>query len=137
MKASKKQKKANRNKAKWSFAELHSFMDYKAVLNSSLAVKVPAHFTSQCCPKCGHVSKENRPNKGLMFVCKCCDYKLHADLVGARNIALRALLIRQDWMSTGVLSASPNVSDSETKANNLQRFLALRWSLDASSDRAR
>ncbi len=133
-KASKKQRRANRNKAKWSFAELHSFIDYKAVLNNSLAVKVPAQYTSQCCPLCGHVSKENRPNKGLTFDCKCCGYKLHADLVGARNIALRALLIRQDWMSTGVLSASPNVSDEETKAKNLQRFLELRWSLDASSD---
>ncbi|MDJ0615673.1 MAG: transposase [Calothrix sp. MO_192.B10] len=136
-KASKKQKKANRNKAKWSFAELHSLIDYKAVINSSLAVKVPAHYTSQCCPKCGYVSKENRPNKGLTFHCKCCGYKLHADLVGARNIALRTLLIRQDWMSTGSLSASPNVSDSEAKAKNLQRFLELRWSPDTSSDRAR
>ncbi|MGK7959707.1 RNA-guided endonuclease InsQ/TnpB family protein [Crocosphaera sp.] len=132
-KASKKQRRANRNKAQWSFAELHSFVDYKAVLNNSLAVKVPAHYTSQMCPKCGHVSKENRPNKGLIFDCKCCHYKLHADLVGARNIALRALLIRQDWMSTGILSASPNVSDVEAKAKDLQKFLELRWSLDASS----
>ncbi len=132
--ASKKQRRANRNKAKWSFAELHSFVDYKAVLNNSLAVKIPAHYTSQCCPKCGHVSKENRPNKGLTFDCKCCGYKLHADLVGARNVALRALLVRQDWMSTGILSASPNVSGVEAKAKNLQRFLELRWSLDASPD---
>ncbi len=133
-KASNKQRKANRNKAKWSFAQLHFFIDYKAVLNHSLAVKVAAHYTSQCCPKCGHVSKENRPNKGLTFDCKCCSYKLHADLVGGRNIALRALLIRQDWMSTGVLSASPNVSDVEAKAKDLQRFLELRWSLDTSLD---
>ncbi len=135
--ASKKQRRANRNKAKWSFAELHSFVDYKAVLNYSLAVKIPAHYTSQCCPKCGHISQENRPNKGLTFDCKCCGYKLHADLVGARNVALRALLVRQDWMSTGILSASPNVSGVEAKAKNLQRFLELRWSLDANPDRAR
>jgi IS605 OrfB family transposase len=133
-KASKRQRRANRNKAKWSFAELHSFIDYKAVLNNSLAVKVPAHYTSQCCPKCGHVSRNNRPNKGLVFDCECCSYKLHADLVGARNIALRALLVRQDWMGTGILSASPDVSDAEAKAKNLQRFLELRWSLDTSSD---
>jgi hypothetical protein len=30
----------NRNAEKWSFAELHSFIDYKAVLAGSLAVKV-------------------------------------------------------------------------------------------------
>lgn len=132
--ASKKQRKANRNKAKWSFAELHFFIDYKAVLNNSLAIKVPAQYTSQMCPKCGHVSKENRPNKGLNFDCKCCGYKLHADLVGARNVALRALLVRQDWTSTGILSASPNVSDDEAKARNLSRFLELRWSSDTSPD---
>lgn len=132
--ASKKQRKANRNQAKWSFAELHSFIDYKAVLNDSLAIKVPAQYTSQMCLKCGHVSKENRPNKGLDFECQCCGYKLHADLVGARNIALRALLVRQDWASTGILSASPDVSNDETKAKNLCRFLELRWSSDTSPE---
>src|SRR4028118_1041126 len=49
--ASKKQRRANRNKAKWSFAELHSFIDYKALLNGGLAVKVLADYTSQSCPK--------------------------------------------------------------------------------------
>jgi len=133
-KASKKQRKANRNKAKWSFAELHSYIDYKANLNGSLVTKVPAHYTSQSCVKCGHTSRANRPNKGLLFRCECCGYQLHADLLGSRNIALRALLVRQDWMSTGILSASPNMSDDETKAEILQRFSELRWSLDASSD---
>ncbi|MCG5060501.1 MAG: transposase [Limnoraphis sp. WC205] len=133
-KASKKQRKANRNKAKWSFAELHSFIDYKAVLNQSLAVKVPAQFTSQMCPRCGYISKKNRPNQGLTFKCECCGYTLHADLVGARNVAMRTLLVRQDWASTGILSVSPDVSDEETKAKNLQRFLELRWSPDTSPD---
>ncbi|MEQ9671630.1 MAG: zinc ribbon domain-containing protein [Coleofasciculus sp. G2-EDA-02] len=31
------------------------------------------------CPCCGHTSKENRPNKGLTFVCQQCSYTLHAD----------------------------------------------------------
>ena len=47
--ASKKQRRANRNKAKWSFAELHGYIDYKANLNGSLATKVPPHYTSQSC----------------------------------------------------------------------------------------
>ncbi len=134
--ASKKQRKANRNKAKWSFAELHSYIDYKANLSGSLATKVSAHYTSQSCVKCGHTSKANRPNKGLLFRCECCGYELHADLLGSRNIALRTLLVRQDWMSTGVLSASPDVSKDETKAEILQRFSELRWTLDASPNLA-
>lgn len=135
-KASIKRRKANRNKAKWSFAELHNCIGYKAILNNSIAIKISAHYTSQSCPCCGHTSRENRPNKGLNFSCVSCGYQLHADLVGARNIALRALLIRQDWMSTGFLSATPNVTSDEAKAIDLQRFLELRWSLVASSDKS-
>ncbi len=40
--ASLKQRKAKRNKSKWAFAQLHGYIDYKAILSSSLAVKVPA-----------------------------------------------------------------------------------------------
>jgi IS605 OrfB family transposase len=130
-KASKKQRRANSNKLRWSFAELHGFIDYKAVLSGSLAVKVDAHYTSQACPCCGHTSKENRPNKGLTFVCQQCGYTLHADLVGARNVALRVLLSRQDWESTGLLSAVPDASGDEAKTDYLLRYSGLRWSQDA------
>jgi putative transposase len=74
----------------------------------------------------------NRPNKGLIFRCECCNHEIHSDLAGARNIALRTLLVRQDWTSTGALSARPNVSKVETKAEILQRFSELRWTSDAS-----
>jgi IS605 OrfB family transposase len=130
-KASKKQRRANSNKARWSFAELHGFIDYKAVLSGSLAVKVDAHYTSQACPCCGHTSKENRPNKGLIFVCQQCGYSLHADLVGARNVALRVLLSRQDWESTGRISAVPDASGDEAETDYRLRYSGLRWSQDA------
>jgi IS605 OrfB family transposase len=133
-KASKKQRKANTNKAKWSFAELHGFIDYKSVLSGSMAVKVDAHYTSQACPCCGHTSKENRPNKGLTFVCQQCGYTLHADLVGARNVALRVLLSRQEWESTGRFSAVLDASGEETKTDYRLRYSGLRWSQDAIPD---
>jgi IS605 OrfB family transposase len=132
-KASKKQRRANRHASKWAFAELHAFLDYKARLSASLCIKVDADYTSQMCPRCGYTSKANRPEKGLLFACQQCQYRLHADLVGARNISLRALLIRQDWMRTGLLSVGPDVSDREAKAARLSRYAELRWSLDASS----
>jgi IS605 OrfB family transposase len=102
--ASKKHRRANRNKAKWSFAELYGYIDYKAHLNGSLATKVPARYTSQTCVKCGDTSKAKRPNQGLLFSCECCGYELDSDLLGSRDIALRTLLVRQYWMSTGTLS---------------------------------
>jgi putative transposase len=131
-KASLKQRKANATYSKWSFAELHSMIAYKALLNGSMAIKVDAHYTSLACPMCGHTCDANRPNKGLLFVCQNCHYTLHADLVGARNITMRTLLIRQDWMSTGQLSVAPDVSSVEAKAARLSRYAELRWNLDTS-----
>jgi putative transposase len=145
-----KARRANRHASKWTFAELHGMIAYKAVLSgSSLAIKVDPHYTSQTCPVCGYTSKQNRPKKGLLFICqnRQCPhrqqrtggqpYTLHADLVGARNIAMRTLLTRQDWVRTGVLSVRPDVSDAETKATRLNRFAELRWSSDTSPSRNR
>ncbi len=132
-KASVKQRKANATSSQWSFAELHRMIAYKALQQESMAINVDADYTSQACPLCGHTCHENRPGKGLLFVCQNCHYTLHADLVGARNITMRTLLIRQDWVSTGGLSVSPDGSDREAKAARLRRYAELRWSPDPSS----
>jgi predicted transposase len=131
--ASKKQRRANRHASKWAFAQLHSYIAYKALLSSSMALKIDAYCTSQACPRCGYTSPAHRPNKGLLFLCQNCHFALHADLVGARNITLRTLLIRQDWMSTGTLSVCPDVSCDEAKAERRRRYSELRWSTDTSS----
>jgi putative transposase len=140
---SKKARRANRHASQWAFAELHGMIAYKAALSkSSLAIKVDPDYTSQACPLCGYTDKRNRPGKGLLFICRneqCLyrlqtgrPYTLHADLVGARTIAMRTFLTRQDWVRTGVLSVRPDVSDRETKAARLARFAELRWSSDTS-----
>ena len=140
---SRKARRANRHASKWAFAELQGLIAYKAALSkSSLAIKVDADYTSQGCPLCGYTDKRNRPGKGLLFRCRneqCPHrqrtgrpYTLHADLVGARNLAMRTLLVRQDWTRTGVLSVRPDASDSEAKAARLARYAELRWSSDAS-----
>ena len=116
---------------------------YEKSSDGSLAVKVDANYTSQACPKCGHTSKGNRPNAGLMFVCEVCGHQGHSDRVASVNIALRTLLVRQDWMSTGALSMRPDgeqaspgasvlldVSDVEVKAARLKRYAELRWNPD-------
>ena len=130
--ASAKQRRANRHASAWAFSELQSYLAYKAVLAGSMAVKVDAYHTSQACPRCGYTSPDNRPEKGLVFMCQACHFTLHADLVGARNISLRTLLARQDWVRTGVLSERPDVSDAEAKAARRQRYAEVRWSLDTS-----
>jgi putative transposase len=131
-KASAKLRRANRRTSKWTFGELQRYLIYKAALVGSMAVKVDAYCTSQACPRCGHTTPENRPGKRLIFICQACGFQLHADLVGARNVALRTLLARQNWASTGVLSERPDVSDDEAKAVWRRRYAELRWSPDTS-----
>jgi transposase len=46
---------------------------------------VPAAFTSQKCPKCGHTCAENRPSRDR-FRCVACGHAGHADNVAAINI---------------------------------------------------
>ena len=141
-KASKKQKKDNKNRSKWSFRELQEMIAYKSNLSGSMSVKIDAHYTSQSCVKCGYVSKENRPNSGLMFICKSCNFKLHSDLVGARNICLRTLVARQDLVTKGLLSktliesdsSDSNVSDIEIKADIFKKYSEMRWSPETKVD---
>jgi IS605 OrfB family transposase len=128
-----KRRRANGHVSKWAFGELQRYLIYKASLAGSKAVKVDAYCTSQACPRCGHTGPENRPAKGLLFMCRACGLQLHADLVGARNIALRTLLARQIWANMGVLSERPDVSGNEAKAVWRQRYAELRWSPDTSS----
>jgi putative transposase len=140
---SRKARRANRHASRWAFAELQSIIAYKAALAGSIAVKVDADYTSKACPICGYLDKKNRPQNGLLFVCQNeqCSYRLHADLVGARNIAMRTFCVRQDWAQTGQLSVAPgslddpDASDEEAKAARLARlarYAELRWSSDAS-----
>ncbi len=133
---SRKARKSNRVYSQWSFAELQSMIAYKAALAGSMAIKVDANYTSKSCPKCGWTSDKNRPEHGLLFHCQNCHYELHADLVGARNITMRTLLLRQDWGKTGHLSVVPDASDKEAKALRLQRYSELRWSPEASPSRS-
>jgi IS605 OrfB family transposase len=127
-----KRRKSNRRVSSWSFADVQSKIAYKTRLSGGVPIWVDADYTSQTCPVCGHVGRENRPQQGLLFVCAHCGHTLHADLVAARNISMRTLLVRQDWARTGRLSAAPEASGDEAKAARLSRYAELRWSLDAS-----
>jgi putative transposase len=144
--ASPKTRRANLHASRWAFAELHDMIAYKAMLAESRAIRVDADYTSQTCPMCGYKDKKNRPQKGLLFICqnKQCSYRLehdraytlHADLIGARNVAMRALCVWQDWAQTGQLSVAPgsrdpDLPDDEAKAARLARlarYAELRWS---------
>lgn len=70
----------------WSFYDLEQKMIYKAHLNHSEVISVPPAFTSQRCPKCGHIHKGNRQKKLHLFRCQSCGYTSNDDRVAAMNI---------------------------------------------------
>jgi putative transposase len=65
-------------------------LTYKQDWNGGMVIKVPPHHTSQKCPSCHHVAKENRLTQAE-FVCVECGYKNNADVVGAINVLTRGL----------------------------------------------
>lgn len=70
----------------WSFYDLEQKLIYKAKQNQSTVIKVDPHYTSQCCPICGHIEKANRDKKMHLFTCKNCGYKSNDDRIGAMNL---------------------------------------------------
>ena len=69
----------------WAFYQLEMFLNYKARLADSEVLKVSAKYTSQRCPKCGAIHKENRKHSRHEYVCDC-GYRANDDLTAARNI---------------------------------------------------
>ncbi|WP_252249432.1 transposase [Clostridium sp. VAP23] len=70
----------------WSFYQFRQLLEYKAQMNESLVIAVNPKFTSQMCPKCGHIEKANRDKKRHIFCCKNCNYKSNDDRIGAMNL---------------------------------------------------
>jgi putative transposase len=70
------------------WGEFRRQLDYKMSWNGGILLAVPPHYTSQTCPCCGHISKDNRQTQA-QFLCVDCSYKNHADVVGAINILAR------------------------------------------------
>jgi putative transposase len=63
-------------------------LEYKQQWCGGEVIAVNPRYTSQTCPECGHVSKQNRPQQAL-FSCVACGYSYHADVVAAENILVR------------------------------------------------
>jgi putative transposase len=108
----------------WSFAQLRTFLAYKAEERGCMVVAVDPRHTSQRCSRCEHKARNNRRSRSR-FLCRSCGFELHADLNAARNIAAkyrasRGIAPTGAPLSTGVSSplrsvvpqhASPEVRD--------------------------
>jgi len=87
VKGRRKQRRAMSN---WSFAQLQSFLAYKAAYCSINVVCVDARYSSQACSRCGHIDKRNRLSQSE-FSCRQCGYSNNADQNAAYNLARRAM----------------------------------------------
>ena len=72
----------------WAFYQLGQFLTYKAHLAGSEVVQASAKYTSQRCPKCGRIWKDNRNHQEHLYICDRCGYKSNDDRIGAMNIQL-------------------------------------------------
>ena len=70
----------------WAYFDLEQKLKYKALKNRQLVVNVDPAYTSQTCPKCGHVAKSNRDKKKHLFCCENCGYTSNDDRIGAMNL---------------------------------------------------
>ena len=70
------------------WGEFRRQLEYKMAWAGGLFIAVPPHHTSQTCPCCGHVAKENRQTQAT-FLCVDCGHAENADVVGAINVLER------------------------------------------------
>ena len=106
----------------WSFYDLEQKLKYKAQRNSCMVINVDPRYTSQCCPKCGHIEKANRDKKLHCFCCKNCGYRANDDRIGAMNLFNLGLQwikeqtenIEGTSLNVGVRSITPRCNDSRS-----------------------
>ncbi len=77
----------------WAFAQLRSFLFYKARLAGVPLHTVDPAYTSRTCsrPECGHCEKANRKSRSE-FVCQKCGHAMNADINAAINISRAAVM---------------------------------------------
>lgn len=69
----------------WAFAQLRTFIEYKAKLRGVTVLIVDPRNTSRTCSACGYCEKANRQSQEK-FRCCSCNHQEHADINAARNL---------------------------------------------------
>lgn len=75
----------NRSILDQGWGEFRRQLEYKQAWRGGIVLAVAPHHTSQTCPCCRYVSKENRKTQAD-FVCIECGFSENADIVGAINV---------------------------------------------------
>ena len=75
----------NRSILQQSWGKFFEMLEYKLKRNGGELIKVNPKYSSQTCPKCGYISKENRKTQAK-FKCVKCGYYGNADYVASVNL---------------------------------------------------
>ena len=92
----------------WSFAQLQTFVRYKAEDRGCTVALVDPRHTSQACSRCGHVARNNRRSQSE-FHCRQCGYATNADRNAALNIAAKYRTAEGMSSGGGASVNGPNV----------------------------
>jgi putative transposase len=77
-----------------------TFLEYKQKWLGGRVIYVDPKHTSQTCPVCHNVSKDNRKTQEA-FACMRCGHLDHADMVGTKNILERGAPLVSLWRELG------------------------------------
>ena len=83
---SKRGKKQKKDLRSWSFYRFEQYLTYKAEEIGSKVINVSPQYTSQRCPECGRIHKQNRNHEKHEYICDICGYRSNDDRIGAMNI---------------------------------------------------
>jgi IS605 OrfB family transposase len=100
----------------WAFAQLGSYLAYKAKQAGVAFVAVDPAYTSQKCHACGWVDQRNRRSQAA-FECGRCGFVGHADHNAAINIATRGV---ERWGEVMRPHAAPTLAPIRAVAASLK-----------------
>jgi len=74
----------NRSILEQGWGIFNNQLKYKASWRGAKVIEIDPKYTSQTCPDCGHVSRDNRKTQAK-FECIDCGHSANADVVGSQN----------------------------------------------------
>ncbi len=88
----------NKSILQQSWGMFFTMLEYKLISKGGRFEKIDPRYTSQECPICNSIAKENRESQSV-FHCKSCHYEAMADYVASVNIKNR-------WINGDCLSSN-------------------------------
>lgn len=107
----KKAKSFNHTLNSWSFYQLKTMIQYKALLAGVPLALIEPAYTSKCCSRCGSIGVR----EGKKFECPTCGHVEHADSNAAFNISLPSPSMIRLQIDRDICKGSPDTPQKATR----------------------